>query len=414
MSEPPPRVLSASNAPIFFSFFTWGFGTGAQNLGRPLFALAVTGNVFLVGVLIAVNAIPRFFTGPLTGYLTDRLGRKPLIMLGPAIRGATNFGQVFADDYVTFLVLEVIGQIGVAMWATSSNVLLSDVTTTANRGRVLALRQMSMRLGFVAGPLVGGVLAAVYGLPALFLLNGISKVVIVLTVLFLVKETRPRAASTPALAAPSGEPRPRRAFSLRPFRDRAFVALAFASAGGAVAQAGVMQTLIPAHARLSIGADETAVGFLISLAALAAFLAAFPNGIIMDRFGRKVSLVPALALLGAASFLLGIGDAYVVLALVVVVQGVGGAMAMTGTHAYAMDLAPADGRGAFLGMVMAAQSVGAIAGPAIAGALYEFVSPLSAFVAIGVLLVTSAVLMAALGRETAGPRRVVVEGELAE
>ncbi len=410
MSEPRPRVLSASNAPIFFSFFTWGFGTGAQNLGRPLFALAVTGNVFLVGVLIAANAIPRFFTGPLTGYLTDRLGRKPLIMLGPVIRGATNFGQVFADDYVTFLVLEIIGQIGVAMWATSSNVLLSDVTTTANRGRVLALRQMSMRLGFVAGPLVGGVLAAVYGLPALFLLNGISKVVIVLTVLFLVKETRPE----PAPAAPSGEPRPRRAFSLRPFRDRAFVALAFASAGGAVAQAGVMQTLIPAHARLSLGSDETAVGFLISLAALAAFLAAFPNGIIMDRFGRKVSLVPALALLGAASFLLGIGDAYVVLALVVVVQGVGGAMAMTGTHAYAMDLAPADGRGSFLGLVMAAQSVGAIAGPAIAGALYEFVSPGSAFVAIGALLVTSAVLMAALGRETAGPRRAVVEGELAE
>ena len=406
MPETRPRVLRASNAPIFFSFFTWGFGTGAQNLGRPLFALAVTGNVFLVGVLIAVNAIPRFFTGPLTGYLTDRLGRKPLIMLAPAIRGATNFGQVFADDYVTFLVLELIGQIGVAMWATSSNVLLSDVTTTANRGRVLALRQMSMRLGFVAGPLVGGVLAAVYGLPALFLLNGISKVVIVLTVLFMFKETRPE----PRPAAPSDAPRPR-AFSLRPFRDRAFVALAFASAGGAVAQAGVMQTLIPAHARLSLGSDETAVGFLISLAALAAFLAAFPNGVIMDRFGRKVSLVPALALLAAASFLLGIGDAYVVLALVVVVQGVGGSMAMTGTHAYAMDLAPADGRGSFLGLVMAAQSVGAIAGPAIAGALYQFVSPLSAFVAIGVLLLTSAVLMAALGRETAGPRRVVVDGE---
>lgn len=407
MSEPRPRVLSASNAPIFFSFFTWGFGTGAQNLGRPLFALAVTGNVFLVGVLIAVNAIPRFFTGPLTGYLTDRLGRKPLILLGPAIRGVTNFGQVFADDYVTFLVLELVGQVGVAMWATSSNVLLSDVTTTSNRGQVLALRQMSMRLGFVAGPLIGGVLAAVYGLPALFLLNGITKVVIVLTVLFMVKETRPE----PAPVAPSSDRRPRRAFSLRPFRDRAFVALAFASAGGAVAQAGVMQTLIPAHARLSIGADETAIGFLISLAALAAFLAAFPNGLVMDRFGRKVSLAPALALLGAASFLLGVGDAYVVLALVVVVQGVGGSMAMTGTHAYAMDLAPPEGRGSFLGMVMAAQSVGAIAGPALAGALYEFVSPLSAFVAIGALLVTSSVLMAALGRETAGRGRAVVESE---
>jgi len=38
---------------------------------------------------------------------------------------------------------------------------------------------------------------------------------------------------------------------------------------------------------------------------------------------------------------------------------------------------------------------------------------MEAFVAIGALLVTSAVLMAALGRETAGPRRAVVEGELA-
>ena len=406
MPEPPSRVLSASNAPIFFSFFVWGFGTGAQNLGRPLFALAVTGNVFLVGVLIAVNAIPRLFTGPLTGYLTDRLGRKPLIMLAPAIRGATNFGQFFADDYMTFLVLELIGQVGVAMWATGSNVLLSDVTTASNRGQVLALRQMSMRLGFVIGPLLGGVLAAFYGLQAVFLLNGITKVIIVLTVLFMVKETRPEPVEQ-ALAGRRG----RGTFSLRPFRDRAFVALAIGAAGAAVAQAGVMQTLIPSHARLSLDADATAVGFLISAGALAAFLTAFPAGVLMDRFGRKVMLVPALALLGVASFLMGVGDVYALLVLVVVVQGVGGAASMTGTHAYAMDLAPADSRGSFLGLVTAAQSVGAIGGPALAGALYHFVSPLAAFVAIGVILMVSAALMAALGRETAGPRRVVVERE---
>ena len=406
MPEPPSRVLSASNAPIFFSFFVWGFGTGAQNLGRPLFALAVTGNVFLVGVLIAVNAIPRLFTGPLTGYLTDRLGRKPLIMLAPAIRGATNFGQFFADDYMTFLVLELIGQVGVAMWATGSNVLLSDVTTASNRGQVLALRQMSMRLGFVIGPLLGGVLAAFYGLQAVFLLNGITKVIIVLTVLFMVKETRPEPVEQ-ALAGRRG----RGTFSLRPFRDRAFVALAIGAAGAAVAQAGVMQTLIPSHARLSLDADATAVGFLISAGALAAFLTAFPAGVLMDRFGRKVMLVPALALLGVASFLMGVADVYALLVLVVVVQGVGGAASMTGTHAYAMDLAPADSRGSFLGLVTAAQSVGAIGGPALAGALYHFVSPLAAFVAIGVILMVSAALMAALGRETAGPRRVVVERE---
>ena len=398
------RVLSASNAPIFFSFFTWGFGTGAQNLGRPLFALALTGNVFLVGVLLAVNAIPRLFAGPLTGYLTDRIGRKPLVMLAPAIRGATNFGQFFATDYVTFLVLELIGQVGVAMWATSSTVLFSDLTTTSNRGRVLALRQMSMRLGFVAGPLAGGVLAAVYGLPSVFLLNGITKVVIVLVVLFMVRETRPDAPVREDAA------RGRRvgSFSLSPFRDRAFLVLALATAGAAVAQAGVMQTLVPVHAKIALGADDAAVGFLLSLSALMAFAAAFPNGIVLDRFGRKVSLVPGLLLLGAAAFTLVFGI-YGALIAAVVLQGTGGAMTMAATHTYVMDLAPPENRGSFIGLWTTAQSGGAIAGPLVVGALYEFVTPAAAFASVGVLLVVSAVLMAAYGRETAGPRRAVEE-----
>ena len=97
--------------------------------------------------------------------------------------GLSNIGQFFSDDFVTFFVYEMIGQVGVAMWATSSNVLLSDVTNVASRGRVLALRQMATRLGFIAGPAVGGVSAALFGLESVFLINGISKVVIVVVVL---------------------------------------------------------------------------------------------------------------------------------------------------------------------------------------------------------------------------------------
>ncbi|MEX2599491.1 MAG: MFS transporter, partial [Dehalococcoidia bacterium] len=239
MATPAPqneRVVNLATLPIFVSFFTWGFGTGAQNLGRPLFAYAVTGNIFLVGVMAAMNALPRMFTGPLTGYLTDRFGRKPLVILGPLIRGLTNLGQFFAGDFTTFLILELIGQIGVAMWNTSSSVLLSDVTNTSNRGRALALRHMSTRMGFVAGPLLGGVLALAFGLASVFLFNAITKVVIIVIVFFMVKETRPEqekakeSSSTPATMAeapPAAIPpaAPARRFSLEPFRDRSFIAL---------------------------------------------------------------------------------------------------------------------------------------------------------------------------------------------
>ena len=401
MSEPNRRLPSGlAHAPIFFSFFTWGFGTGAQNLGRPLFAFAVTGNVFLVGVLLASNAIPRMLTGPMTGFLADRLGRKPLVLMGPTIRGLSNIGQFFADDYVTFFVYEIIGQVGVAMWATSSNVLLSDVTNVASRGRVLALRQMATRLGFIAGPAVGGVSAALFGLESIFLINGISKVVIVVVVLVMVKETRPEEARRVA----PGTRRP--PFTLAPFKDRAFLVVAICTAVFAMSNAGLMQTLVPVHAVGAFELDTAATGFLISLASGITFLLAFPNGLLADRFGRKWSLGPGLLLMAAASLALIVGDSYEMLLGAVALIGAGEAMAMGTTQTYAMDLAPPDRRGMFLGLATLSQSVGATAGPVLLAGLYHFLFPNSAFITMAILLLLASVLLVVMGRETGGRKRL--------
>lgn len=390
--------IGLNHAPIFFSFFTWGFGTGAQQLGRPLYAFAATGNPFLVGVLLASNAIPRAFTGPLTGFLSDRLGRKPLVMLGPTIRGVSNVGQftIGLDDYWLFLILELVGQIGVAMWNTSSNVLLSDVTRTENRGRVLALRHMSTRLGFVVGPAVGGILAALMGLQAVFLLNGVSKVVIVVVVFFMVKETRPENIGT------RETDRKKTGLTLAPFRDRTFVALALATAAFAMSNAGLMQTVIPVYAVDVVEVDEAAVGFLITLASAVTFLFAFPNGVIADRFGRKWSLVPGLLLMAVASVALSAGSFYGALLFAVSLKGLGEAMALGTTQTYAMDLAPPESRGTFIGMWTASQALGAIVGPLLMASLYHYVFPDAAFLTMAAVLVVGALLMAIFARETAG------------
>ena len=402
MSAPGRRKHPAlTHAPIFFSFFTWGFGTGAQNLGRPLFVLAVTGNVFLVGVMLAANAVPRAFTGPITGFLTDRLGRKPMVLMGPIVRGITNVGQYFADDFVTFFVLEVIGQIGVAMWATSSNVLLSDVTTIESRGRVLALRNMATRLGFVAGPALGGVLAATYGLESVFLLNGVSKVVIVVVVLTMVKETRPE-----ELAAPGAEGRQRARLSFEPFRNRTFAVVAMATAVFSMANAGIVQTLLPVHAVDALNLDEAVVGFLISLTSALAFLWAFPNGMIADRFGRKWSLGPGLLLMAAAAVALTVGDVYAALLVAAVFLGMGEAAGMGTSQTFAMDLAPPEKRGMYMGLSMLANSVGATAGPLLLAALYHFVLPDVSFFTMTVLLLLATLMLALLARETGGRARL--------
>lgn len=410
MTDPDQkRILTPTSAPIFFSFFTWGFGTGAQHLARPLFAYALTGNTFLVAVVIGMNAIPRIFTGPITGYLADRVGRKPLAMFGAALRGVSNVGQFMAGDFATFLVLEFVGQIGVSMWNTSSNVLLSDITSTGNRGRALALRQMSTRLGFVAGPALAGLVAATISLPAVFLINGASKVVIVLTVFFMVKETKPQPKAVIAASAtdaPAVEAESPRTVVLRAMRTRSFVALALTIVGFSMTQTAVLQALLPIYASQELGVGESGVGLLVGLAAFLAFLVAFPNGMLADRFGRKVSMVPGLLLLAAASTLLTVSDTFVLVLLAVSIQGSGEGMTMGTTHTYAMDIAPEEHRGSFLGVVMMFQAVGALLGPMVIGAIYHSVGHAVAFGTLAVWLTAAALAMAFLGRETAGPRAV--------
>ena len=403
----PNRIITPANSPIFFSFFTWGFGTGAQQLARPLIVYELTGNVFLVTFVIAMNAIPRVFTGPITGYLNDRVGRKPLAMFGAGMRGVTNVGQFFAagaGEFWLFFALEFVGQVGVSMWNTSANVLISDVTTVSNRGRVLAVRQMSMRLGFVAGPLLAGLVANTISLPAVFLINGASKVIIVLTVLWMVRETKPERAVAAVGDAARAVGESARTAVLRVVRTRSFVALAMTITGFSMTQSTLLQALLPVYAKQELGVGNGSVGLLVSFAAAMAFIVAFPNGILSDRFGRKFSIVPGLLLLASASMLLTVGETFVLVLFAVSIQGSGEGMMMGSTHGYAMDIAPAEHRGSFLGTVMMFQAAGGLIGPMAIGALYHNVSHDAAFAVLAGWLTIAALAMVFLGRETAGSR----------
>jgi MFS family permease len=394
------RVFTPATVPIYYSFFAWGFGTGAQQLARPLFAYALTGNEFLVALMISMNAIPRIVTGPLTGYLADRIGRKPLAILGPGLRGLSNLGQFFATDFPTFFALEFMGQVGVSMWGTTSNVLVADITTTSDRGRVQALRQMSMRMGLVAGPALGGVLAVAFGFPSLFLLNAVTKMFIVVIVWLKVEETRPAPMDMEKARPAVYQPTP----AVNPYTTSSFVAVAVAVAFTSLASAAVLLTLLPVYAKEVVGVSESAVGLLISIAAALSFFVAYPNGMLADRFGRKASIVPALLFLSLASFGLSAGGAYGLVVIAVAVHGIGEGMAMGSNQAYAMDQAPEAGRGRFLGVVQMVQALGAFVGPLAVGAIYQGISPAVAFTMLGASLAIAAAVVGVSGRETVGRR----------
>ena len=400
-----PPIFTTKTFPIYVTFFAWGLGTGSLQLARPLFAFEVTGDIFLVSFLVASSSLARIIAGPLTGYLTDRWGRKPLVIAGAALRGLTTLGQFFSDSYLPFFVLEFIGQMGVSMWTTSTGVLVGDVTTPENRGRVMAVRTMSSRIGFVAGPAIAGALAVTLGLRYVFLFSTLTKL-INLGVMFWISESRPEEARQRAQEKKEENVEKKPGLIASLFLTKTFIALALVTFGLSMMQMGVFQTLVPVHTQEEVGLSEFEIGNLVSFASIIALLVAFPNGMVSDRFGRKASLVPGMLVLGGSSVLLAISGNYLGIVLMMTLYGIAEGMVQGSTQVYAVDLAPADRRGTVVGVWSIFMSLGGMVTTLLVATLYTAFGALIAFNGVAAFLIVSALVLAFMAKETAGRRRL--------
>ncbi len=148
----------------------------------------------LYGVMIASYAAMQFLVGPVLGTLSDRFGRRPVLLV--SLAGA-------AIDYVVltfspWLWLVFVGRIVAGMTAANfavSTAYIADITPEAERARRFGYLHAAFGIGFVIGPVLGGVLGDIWvRAPFLFaaFLNGLN----FLVALFLLPESHPPSLGT--------------------------------------------------------------------------------------------------------------------------------------------------------------------------------------------------------------------------
>jgi MFS family permease len=395
------RTLILRELPLFATFFFTTLGFGGMQIARPLFSASFGVSLFFVALVTATGAWGRVIAGPVAGWLTDRLGRKPMVILGLSLRVVSSVLSFYAASYEQFLAFEFLGSVGLSIWNTGVSVVVADVTSAENRGRAIALRTASQRLGILLGPLLAGVMGEMFGLRSIFLLNGGSKLVALLIFVFLIRETRPDAATRAATRARRAQEPSDPAESLRLFFTRPFMTVAFASFALFMMSGGsAFEVLFPLHASNVAGLGTADLGQLLTLGSLVGFFTAFPNGMIIDRFGRKASLVPGLALLAVAGVVLANSGDRAALTLGVMVMGMGEGMAMGVTQVLAMDLAPEGRRGTFMGVWQFINSVGSAVAPLLLGWVGQSLGIGLAFMLSSVVLGAAALVMWVLGPET--------------
>ncbi|NIM95793.1 MAG: MFS transporter [Anaerolineales bacterium] len=162
---------------------TLGFGVVMPILPFYMEQLGAGGTE--LGLLVASYAVMRLIFGPIWGSLSDRVGRKPILMIGVLGYGITMVGFGLATQLWMMFAARILS--GVLSSATSPTTMayISDSTSEEERGGGMGILGAAAGLGTIFGPALGGLLADRSLSTPFFVAGALSLVAVLLILLFL-------------------------------------------------------------------------------------------------------------------------------------------------------------------------------------------------------------------------------------
>ncbi len=372
-----------------------GFGSIVPVM--PLYALTFGVSASAIGLAVAVYGLARFVMAMPAGQLADRLGRRPTLAIGGLISAAGNIWCALATGYPEFILARFLAGAGAGLVLTTGQVVLADITTPARRGRTMAIYQGTFIFAVGIGPLPGGILAELYGLAAPFWAYGGLGLGVSAVAWFAVGETRGLAAEGSAGAAA-------RATFLTQIRLLAdqigFLLVCAIAFMNAVVRTGGLFTIIPVLGSVRLALSASQIGFALALGSLVGLLAAYPAGILVDRFGRKAVIVPATMLTAASMVLFCLAPSHLWFTAACVVWGVASSVGGSAPAAYAADSAAPGMNAAAMSTYRMAGDFGYVVGPIALGLIVDAQGPVAALLLAAAPLALVGLLFARFAPET--------------
>ena len=357
--------------------------------------------------LVFVFQLLGTFAAPLpTGFLIDKLGRRRVLLAGPIITAIASLlvAKVALEgadgSYVELLIYRFIAGWGEQMWMMSRITVIADTGATNQRGKQVTQMFGVQQIGNLSGPVVGGFAAVLLGLWAPFVMHAAIVVAALIPSFYLLRETAPPA--SPRQASTSGAPAQGvwRHMMAAPIPAVFVVQFLANVTRGGVFGGGV----IVVYAAYAYGLEPDELGVLRGAMAAVAIPIVFTGGYVMDRFGRKYTIVPGLILSGVSMVFLA-GIAYTEASYAWFVAGfiaihmsaniISGNMQTLGT-----DVAPAEARGKFFGVSRTVAQGGMVLSPASFGWLTALSTATVGFGFLAATALVGAVIVIAVIPET--------------
>lgn len=336
----------------------------------PFYAQAFHAPAWQVTWMFTAFSIGNFFAEPIWGRLSDRIGRRPILLGTIFCSGLGFIGLAFAPNIWIALAVRLLTGLTTGNLSTIQG-YIADITPPRFRAGRIGLLGAAFALGFVAGPALGGLLArpqlGLHGFRAPLIVAGVLSILAALGVALFVRESRQRAAIAGDGLRLSliGEAR------RHPVLGRALVVTLLYTSAFAAAESTFG---LWAQHRFGWGPRQLSYAFA-AVAVTAAFAQGFLTGRLTRRYGEALMLATGLAIISVTLALQPLGSGMnrtiVLLALTVFGQ----ALALPNISALISRTTSPDRQGAMLGLNMSVGAFSRAIGPVLGGALFSLAGP---------------------------------------
>jgi MFS family permease len=350
------------------SFVVWaGFGAILPYL--PVFLQEEAhASVSLIGIIAASYYVGTFVFSALMGRLSDRIGRKPLMVLGVCLYSVATALFLSTTHPGWFVLFRLLEGIGAAAVGPAAQAFIADITTNEARSRAYGLLTTAQFGGLVAGPALAWPLYALGGgqgkwaFYAIFIAGSILSAG---TAVALVLTVREPAHTAERRKDPSARPSYRRLIS------RPVLAFLVVAVTGHFAM-GTWEVLWSLWLR-RLGASMQFVGWTW-IAFSVPMLFAWVGGRMADRYSRFGLMFSGYAVSALAWITYGVGRNLTLFIVMNVVEGIALAYSYPAKQAFLVQVAPRRWLGTIQGLESSAMQLAALTGTLVAPLLYPIMS----------------------------------------
>ena len=331
------------------------------------------------GVTYAITFAISAFVSPIWGKLSDKMGKKPMIIRASFLLAITYFlGGIVRTPFELFLVRAFQG-IASGLWP-ACLVMMSACVPKNKLGISMGLMQSANICGGIIGPLLGGILATAFGMRNSFYVGAVALSLITVTTILFIKE--------PPVAPEKEINKAQNTSYLTFIKDKNILILLLCVCMTNLVILQIQPIVSLYVQQLSHNSDKAVLltGFIMSLGGIAGALASPLWGKTGQKVGFYKTITIAFISAGLLMSLQGVPNSLVLFGLMQFLCGLGFSGIFPSANSILVLLTPPSSRGMGFGSLFSAQMIGGALGPVIGGVIVSFMSFNTVYIISGSIL----------------------------